>query len=148
MIVRNLAELAASGREVSGPTWRSRRLLLRSDNMGFSLHDTIIGAGTRTHMRYSNHLEAVYCISGRGSVTTLPDKRVFTIEPGTVYALDRHDEHVLIADTELRLVCVFNPPLVGPEVHDETGAYPLLEDASTPALAADEQLSNEAAKAP
>lgn len=147
MIVRNLADLAAAGREVRGPTWLSRRLLLRSDNMGFSLHDTIIGAGTRTHMRYSNHLEAVYCIAGRGTVTTLPDERVYPIEPGTVYALDQHDEHVLVAETELRLICVFNPALVGPEVHDETGAYPLL-DASSRAPRADERARDEPVKVP
>lgn len=126
MIVRKLDQLEGDHRVVSGPTWTSRRLLLASDKMGFSLHDTIIGAGTRTHMRYGNHLEAVYCIEGRGSVTTM-DGTEYRIEPGTVYALDQHDEHVLLAETELRLVCVFNPPLVGPEVHDDTRGYPLLE---------------------
>ena len=126
MIVRKLDELEGKDRVVSGPTWTSRRLLLARDKMGFSLHDTIIGAGTRTHMRYGNHLEAVYCIEGRGSVTTM-DGTEYRIEPGTVYALDQHDDHVLLAETELRLVCVFNPPLVGPEVHDDTRGYPLLE---------------------
>lgn len=127
MIVRTLKEISGTEREVRGETWVSRRLLLRGDEMGFSLHDTIIGAGTRTHMRYANHLEAVYCIAGKGHVTTVSDGRKYPIEPGTVYALDRHDEHVLVAEEELRLVCVFNPPIVGPEVHDETGAYPLLD---------------------
>ena len=41
-----------------------------------------------------------------------------------MYALDRHDRHVLKARTRMRMVCVFNPPLHGKEVHDETGAYP------------------------
>ncbi|MCA9019130.1 MAG: ectoine synthase, partial [Planctomycetaceae bacterium] len=27
----------------------------------------------------------------------------------------------------MRMVCVFNPPLVGPETHDEDGVYPLLD---------------------
>lgn len=134
MIVRTLQEIAGSDREVRGETWTSRRLLLKGDKMGFSLHDTLIGAGTRTHMRYANHLEAVYCIAGRGSVTTLSDGRVYPIEPGTVYALDRHDEHVLVAEAELRLICVFNPALAGPEVHDATGAYPLLDESDTPEL--------------
>ena len=58
---------------------------------------------------------------------TARDGTEYRIEPGTVYALDQHDEHVLLAETELRLVCVFNPPLVGPEVHDDTRGYPLLE---------------------
>jgi L-ectoine synthase len=40
----------------------SRRFLLRKDGMGFSMHETILRAGTETHMWYANHLEAVYCI--------------------------------------------------------------------------------------
>ena len=126
MIVRTLDEVNGSPRDVSAETWRSRRLLLAHEGMGFSLHDTLIRAGTTTAMHYKHHLEAVYCIEGRGSVTTM-DGTEYRIEPGTVYALDQHEEHVLLAETELRLVCVFNPPLVGPEVHDDTRGYPLLE---------------------
>jgi len=32
---------------------------------------------------------------------------------------------VLRASTRMRMVCVFNPPLAGKEVHDRNGAYPL-----------------------
>lgn len=127
MIVRRLAEIEGSPREVSGPTWISRRLLLRSDSMGFSLHDTVIHAGTTTEMEYRNHLEAVYCIAGRGSVTVVGGE-TFPIEPGTVYALDKHDRHVLVADEALRLVCVFCPPLTGQETHDADGSYPPSKD--------------------
>ena len=127
MIVRRLAELEGSSREVSGPTWTSRRVLLRNDGMGFSLHDTVIHAGTTTEMEYRNHLEAVYCIAGHGSVTVVGGE-TFSIEPGTVYALDQHDRHVLVADETLRLVCVFCPPLTGAETHDAEGSYPLHED--------------------
>ncbi|KAB2892362.1 MAG: ectoine synthase [Kofleriaceae bacterium] len=125
MIVRTLAGLPPE-RHVSAETWTSRRLLLAGDRMGFSLHDTIIHAGTETRMCYRNHLEAVYCVAGRGSIEDLATGEVFPIADGTVYALDKHDEHVLRAETELRLVCVFNPPVVGTEVHDASGAYPLL----------------------
>ena len=45
---------------------------------------------------------------------------------GTLYILDRHDRHILRAETDLRMVCVFTPPLTGNEVHDENGVYPLL----------------------
>mgnify|MGYP001947326148 FL=1 len=44
-----------------------------------------------------------------------------------MYALNEHDEHYLRAKTDLRLICVFNPPLTGQEVHDEDGVYPLLD---------------------
>lgn len=126
MIVRSLDETKNTDREIQAETWISRRLLLASDGMGFSLHDTTIKAGVEIPMCYRNHLEAVYCVAGRGSVEVLGTGRHHEISDGTVYALDRHDEHILRAETEMRMVCVFNPPLVGPEVHDGDGAYPLL----------------------
>ncbi|MCB9732582.1 MAG: ectoine synthase [Deltaproteobacteria bacterium] len=132
MIVRHLADLARAGRVIDAPTWSSRRLLLAHDHMGFSLHDTIIHAGTRTPMWYRNHLEAVYCVEGRGYVELAETGERWDVAPGTVYALDKHDRHVLVAETELRLVCVFDPPVVGPENHDEHGGYELLDPASGP----------------
>jgi L-ectoine synthase len=125
VIVRHLDQLAAD-RTVSGPTWSSRRLLLADDRVGFSLHDTILGAGTRTEMHYKHHVEAVYCIEGRGELHALATGEVHPIAPGTVYCLDAHDKHVLVAHEQLRMVCVFTPPIVGPETHGPDGAYPLL----------------------
>jgi len=126
VIVRKLEEMAA--RTVEGATWKSRRLLLRGDGMGFSMHDTVLYAGTRTEMHYKHHLEAVYCIEGRARIFEVRTGKVHEIEPGTLYALDEHDHHVLEAVTDFRCVCVFNPPLVGPETHGPDGAYPLLEE--------------------
>ena len=128
MIVRSLDEIRGTDRDVATPNWVSRRLLLRSDRMGFSLHETTVHAGTETYIWYANHLEAVYCIEGEGEVETLADGSRHAIRPGVVYALDRHDKHYLRARTTMRLVCVFNPPLTGREVHDENGIYPLIED--------------------
>lgn len=124
MIVRELKAIVGSEREVCAETWKSRRLLLAGDGMGFSMHDTVIHAGTATRMHYKNHLEAVYCVAGCGSIEVLSTGQLVPIEDGTLYALDQHDEHILRAETELRLVCVFNPPLIGKEVHDASGAYP------------------------
>lgn len=126
MIVRKLDELSGSAREVAAETWTSRRLLLAGDGMGFSLHDTLIHAGTTTEIHYQNHLEAVYCVAGKGRVRVVDTGEVHEIESGTMYALDGREKHLLIADTPMRMICVFNPPLVGPETHDENGVYPLL----------------------
>jgi L-ectoine synthase len=92
--------------------------------MGFSLHDTLIHAGAVLEMEYRNHLEAVYCIAGSGTLRAVATGETWPVRPGTVYALNAHDRHVLEAETELRMVCVFNPPVVGDEVHDATGGYP------------------------
>ena len=127
MIVRTLSEISGTDRETSDETWTSRRLLLKGDGMGFSLHDTILYAGTTTEMEYQNHLEAVYCIEGRGRLKDLVNSKEYVIEPGTMYALSGNERHILIADEQLRMVCVFNPPVVGPETHDDNGVYPLME---------------------
>ncbi|HSM12487.1 MAG TPA: ectoine synthase [Thermoanaerobaculia bacterium] len=124
MIVKHLDDLLSTEREVDTPNWTSRRLLLADEKMGFSLHDTVIRAGTETPMCYRHHLEAVYCIEGEGEVESTADGEVHPLRPGSLYALDRHDEHVLRARSTMRMICVFNPPLTGREVHDETGAYP------------------------
>lgn len=130
MMVRQLKDIIGSDEEVDGGNWVSRRLLLARDGMGYSMHDTIIKAGTETHIHYQNHLEAVYCIDGAGEVETLADNRVWPIETDTLYALDKHDEHYLRANkgVDMRMVCVFKPPLTGREVHDESGVYPLLTE--------------------
>lgn len=124
MIVRRLDEARRTPRRVVSKTWESTRLLLRNDGMGFSFHITTMYAGTETRMCYRNHLESVYCISGYGELEDCATGERHRIEPGTIYILDKHDEHVLRAETELTLACVFNPPLHGLEVHDATGAYP------------------------
>ena len=128
MIVRSLDEARKTDRRVVARNWESTRLLLKNDGMGFSFHITLIHAGTTTPMWYRHHLEAVYCIAGHGMVETLADGRQYQILPGTIYILDRHDRHVLHAHTKMQLACVFNPPLVGREVHDDSGAYPLNAD--------------------
>lgn len=127
MIVRRLSELEGTDRSVSDKTWTSRRLLLHGDGMGFSLHDTILHPGTETPMWYRNHVEAVYCVEGEGEVEDLATGTVHPIGPGTMYALNENDKHVLRATTQLRMICVFNPALHGPETHDADGAYPILQ---------------------
>ena len=129
MLVRKLEDIVGTENETSTDTWSSRRLLLAKDKMGFSVHDTIIYAGTETHIWYQNHLEAVYCIEGNGEIETVKDGKVYPLEAGTIYALDQHDEHYLRGGTEdMRMVCVFNPPVTGREVHDENGVYPLITE--------------------
>ncbi len=129
MIVRTLEEARKTSRRVVSKTWESTRLLLKGDNVGFSFHITTMYAGTSTPMCYRNHFESVYCISGRGEVEDGATGKRYRIEPGTIYILDKHDEHVLHAQTELTVACVFNPALHGREVHDDSGAYPLEAEA-------------------
>jgi L-ectoine synthase len=136
MIVKRLEDIAGTDQEVDAGNWTSRRFLLRRDGMGFSMHDTVIRAGTETFIWYANHLEAVYCVDGEGEVELVETGEVFPICPGTLYALDGHEKHLLRGHTEMRMICVFNPPLTGKEVHDTDGVYPLVEETPVEARAA------------
>jgi len=125
MIVRTLKEAEKSDRKIVSEGFDSTRLLLKNDNMGFSFHITTIYRDAELPLHYQNHLESVYCISGRGEVETLDDGKVYPIEPGTIYILDKHDKHILRAFEEMKMACVFNPPLHGKEKHNAEGAYEL-----------------------
>ncbi len=127
MIIRDMNE-AKKSRQVEAKGWSSVRMLLKEDNMGFSFHITTIHTGAELPMHYKNHLESVYCVSGEGSIEDLETGKVTPIGPGVMYALDKHDKHILRAKKEMQMACVFNPPLHGREVHDESGAYPLEAD--------------------
>jgi L-ectoine synthase len=50
----------------------------------------------------------------------------YRLGPGSVYVLNGHEHHQLRPRTQMRTVCVFNPPVTGREVHDENGVYPLI----------------------
>lgn len=128
MKVVKLEDIIGTEYDVDGGNWVSRRLLTKKDGMGYSVNYTIIRAGTETHIWYQNHLESVYCIEGEGEVETLVDNKIHPIQKDTLYALDKHDEHLLRAKTDMHMICVFNPPLTGKEVHDENGVYPVDEE--------------------
>lgn len=133
MIVRELSAAQNSERRIVSPdgNWESTRLLLKDDNMGFSFHITTIYQGADFGMHYQNHLESVYCLSGEGEVETVADGKKYPIRPGTLYILDQHDKHILRAFKEMKMACVFNPPLDGKEVHNAEGAYELSQDTIT-----------------
>lgn len=131
MIVRRLNDIIGGDHDVQTKTWCSRRLVLAKEKVGFSLHDTVLFAGTETKMWYANHIEAVYCIEGEGELVNHETGEVHRLEPGTMYLLDGHEHHTVRATTDVRTVCVFNPPVTGREVHDENGVYPLIVEDDT-----------------
>lgn len=101
----------------------SNRVLLESDNVGFSLTRTVIPVGIRNYWHYKNHYESNTCISGRGCVENAITGEKFDIYPGITYVLDNNDPHYFTAYEEVTLICVFNPPLKGKEIHNEEGSY-------------------------
>jgi L-ectoine synthase len=123
MIVRTAAEVEGTTSDVRGDRWRSLRMLTRADRMGFTLTQTTIEQGMEIELEYRHHLEACLCIEGELVLEVLSTGARHVIGPGTVYALDAHDHHVLRATAPSRLVCVFTPALAGDETHDASGGY-------------------------
>lgn len=135
MIIRNLKEIRASDRNVKAEGWNSARMLLADDGMGFSFHMTTLRAGSEITMHYKNHLESVMVLKGTGTLEDLETGEVHQLKPGVLYALNAHDRHIVRPETDILTACVFNPPVTGNEVHDESGAYPAAENPHEPAAA-------------
>lgn len=125
MIIRDFNEIVKTERNrvVADAKWTSVRMLLAEDKMGFSFHVTFLEAGSEHTFEYKNHFESVYCMQGTGSITDLATGETHAIHQGVMYALDKHDRHILRADEELIMACCFNPPVTGTEVHSEDGSY-------------------------
>ncbi len=130
MIVRTTEEITGTERDVAAKDWRSKRIVLAGDGVGFSFHETTIRAGSVSEFHYRHHVEAVWVVEGSGALTDLETRQEYPLRPGTMYLLDGHERHHVRCDTQLRMLCVFNPPVTGQEVHDETGTYPPAVQAS------------------
>jgi L-ectoine synthase len=124
MIVRTKEDLKGTKGEMRTENWSSCRFLHKEDGMGVTLTDATLEPGLDQVFWYKNHLEAVYCLEGEGTLEDLATGRIYRIKPGTLYALDKHDRHRLKATTRMRVICTFVPPLVGGEIHDAEGSYP------------------------
>jgi L-ectoine synthase len=98
---------------------RSHRLLIAADGVGFAVAHTVVRAGSESRLQYRNHIEACYCISGEGEVVSADGEVRSKLVPGVLYALDRHDAHILRAAEhgDMELISVFNPPIRGDERH-------------------------------
>lgn len=126
MIVKSLEDIVGTKDDVADGNWRSRRFVSAHDRLGFSVNDTVIKGGTKNYFWYKNHIEAVYVIEGEGEIEQIETGKVWQLKPGTIYVLNENDKHEVRTKTDMRMVCVFNPPLVGTETHDEDGIYPVL----------------------
>lgn len=101
----------------------SSRVLLDSDNMGYTMTKTVIPPNGKQFWHYKNHLESCYCIKGKGLLTNKNTGEEFEITEDVTYVLDKNDPHFFEAIEEVTLICVFNPPLTGKETHKEDGSY-------------------------
>lgn len=127
MLVKNFSEmnLFEPERCVQGVGFESIRAILSGDNLGFSLHKTIIKKGGPYHWHYKQHKEACVCVSGCGTLTDLETGYTYEIMPDMVYILDKNDDHTFEASEETVLISIFSPAITGSEIHDNEGSYVL-----------------------
>ena len=137
MIVRQLQAAQNTDRRIISPdgNWESTRLLLKNDQMGYSFHITTIYKGADFRMHYQNHLESVYCISGKGEIESLEDGTVYPyiFDPyppqpmenrfsGNVYVLVNRQTHSQAAVMAAQMQDYGFATIVG----EETGDFPSL----------------------
>ena len=117
MKIVNAKQITGTAHDVNWGNGTSRRMIVEADGMGYSIHYTVTFRSTSSKLKYDNHLESCYVLSGTGTVEA--HGVVHTLQPGDMYVLDQHDEHTISADPEQDLVtlCVFNPPCKGTENH-------------------------------
>lgn len=129
MKVKQIKDLIGTDSEVPFDNGNnvSIRPVLAKDGLGFSVHKTIIPKGGPYHWHYTHHLEACYCIQGKGVLKDLKTKVEYNITPDTIYLLDNHDDHTFEALEDIILISIFNPPVTGKEVHREDGSYDIVK---------------------
>lgn len=127
MIVKYKEDMVGGANHRQVATGSSLRFLTRADGVGFTLTDTNLNAGSEAVLHYKNHIEANYVLEGEGELEDMATGKIYPVRAGMMYTLDKHDRHRLKAKTALRIICVFTPALVGSEIHDKDGSYPIIK---------------------
>jgi len=126
MIVMQNEELRAAGCEkvVAGGSARSIRALTQEHQLGFTLCDVRLDAGNRSELWYKHHWEANIVLDGKGILTDLNTGESWPLVSESIYVVGPEDRHSIESETDLHLLSIFNPPLLGDEQHDEEGTLP------------------------
>ena len=118
MLWKDVQSIIGTDRDVAGDGWRSRRLILAAEGLPFSVHETTLDRDRTFRFKYAAHSETVYCIEGEGSVENASTGESFALAPGRIYSVSIGDDHVVRSRSEMKLLCIFHPPLEGTEEAD------------------------------
>src|ERR1700730_7591863 len=111
MIVRTLDDITGTERDVETSRWpgpsqcRSKRIVLAGDGVGFSVHETVLEAGSVNDFWYANHIEAVFVVEGEGELYDKDHDGTHKLGPGSIYVLNGNERHQLRPHTRMRTVC-------------------------------------------
>ena len=125
-LVRAVAEIEGSERDVFWGNGQSRRLLVRSDGFGFALCQTLGNANTDSPLEYRHHFESCYYVSGSGEYVWGDGRHPIDTNGagGTVFIMNHNDAHRMVVADPSMCLSVFTPPIEGHESHDFSGAHP------------------------
>lgn len=123
MIVTTIDDCIRDAKFVDFDCGISVRPIVEEHKMGYSVHKTIMKAGVVGNWHYKQHLETCYCIKGLGALINSETNERHIIKPDTIYALNDHDKHTLEVYEDMVLISIFNPPVIGHEIHNPDGSY-------------------------
>lgn len=127
MLIRHKADLEGTPRALEGEMFSTTRFLLREDGAGLTLTDVSLKGGSSTVFARQHHFEVGYCLEGRATLEEISTREIHDIGPGSLWSAQKGERFRLTVFEDLRLITIFTPALVGPEVNDENGSFPLLE---------------------
>jgi L-ectoine synthase len=124
MFVKRAGDLRRARKEmiVANGQARTLRMLTEADGLGFGFSDVRLAAGADATLWYKHHWEANHIVSGTGEVTDLATGQTWQLGPGMAYNVGPKDRHRVRAHSDMHLLSMFCPPLVGNEQHDHDGA--------------------------
>lgn len=122
MIFNTVEKVKKTDSHVNWGNGTSSRLLVANDGVGYTIAETRIFPNTSSHLKYQNHIESCFCVSGSGALILDETGDEFVLSAGALYTLNLHDSHILKSGSDgLVLISFFLPALNGTEIHDLTG---------------------------
>jgi L-ectoine synthase len=123
MFVKRVDEMRRAGMEMITANGQARtiRMLTKADGVGFGFSDVHLAAGAEAILWHKHNWQANHIISGSGEVTDITTGQTWELRPSMAYIVGPKDRHRVRAHTDIHLLSVFSPPLMGDEQHGEDG---------------------------
>ncbi|MBN3950373.1 MAG: ectoine synthase [Nostoc sp. NMS7] len=126
MLIKHKHELQNTSRAIQTKDWSTIRFLLEEDGVGITVTDVNIHEGSDAVYHYKHHTEVCYCLQGNATLEDLQTGQVHQVRPGTLWVSRKGERFRFVAKVHTRLISIFIPALLGTEVNDEEGSFPLL----------------------
>ena len=117
MFVKRVDDMRRAGKEMMTANGQARtiRMLTQADAVGFGFEDVRLAAGAEATLWVKQHWQANHIVSGAGEATDMTSGQTWELAPGMAYYVGPEDRHRLRARTDIHLLSVISPPLMGDE---------------------------------